>query len=126
MTAPMTREELLASIETVVRLAIGDGEYIGRHARDMTPQAVIDLQAGTTAERLKAVRALLGVAQQPWQPIETAPKDGNLLIDYGGHVIIGGFDRHRQEWTDGDNYIPVKEIRGWQLIPPPSNQGASK
>jgi hypothetical protein len=59
-------------------------------------------------------------AQEGWQPIGTAPKDGSvMLLDYDGNVIIGGFNPG-EGWTTGDgDYIPEKDIRGWMARPTP-------
>lgn len=107
MTAPMTSREALWSRDNLMALMTA----VSKSNLDLTEQALFGKIADAMAEHL-------GPAQSPaWQPIETAPKDRNSLLDYDGHVVIGGFDVHKREWTDGDNYIPAKDIRGWMPIP---------
>lgn len=67
------------------------------------------------------VRGIIPLSPSPaatgWQPIETAPNGRNILLDYDGNVVIGSFCRLNQYWTDGENYIPTKDIRGWMPTP---------
>lgn len=72
--------------------------------------------------RLETDDAVAKLTQRPadcgaWQDIATAPGDANVLIDYDGVVVIGGFNAVSKEWTDGEDYIPLKDIRGWMPLP---------
>jgi len=51
-----------------------------------------------------------------WQPIDTAPKDGNefLLWDQLGFCIVAYWDALRSEWTNGD--VVLKPTH-WMPLP---------
>lgn len=56
--------------------------------------------------------------RKQWQPIETAPRDERVLVDWGGRVEIAvrGEDSW-QEWPDGDFSFPGDEPTRWMPLP---------
>jgi hypothetical protein len=59
-----------------------------------------------------------------WQPIETAPKDGSVILAWRKHAtipMIVGFDPSYGEWEDVYNYngVHVYHITHWMPLPEP-------
>lgn len=63
------------------------------------------------------------LARMEWQPISTAPKDGDaVLVVEGepsgdGSMFVGWYDRYSGEWTDGDKFS--KAVTHWMPLPDP-------
>lgn len=59
-----------------------------------------------------------------WQPVETAPKDGTLLVVCGGDLGRPALTwwHHSEGWMNGDGCSGKLryEFAQWALIPPPS------
>jgi len=63
-----------------------------------------------------------------WQDISTSPKDGKMLLLYGGFpeiygrsdhwMLVGGWDFNNWTTTDGDVVWPPSH---WMTLPPPPN-----
>lgn len=56
-----------------------------------------------------------------WQPIETAPKDGEYILVYAGRVTVAWFSDG--EWLDGMNHDGYEHETHspthWMPLPPP-------
>jgi len=50
-----------------------------------------------------------------WQPIETAPKDGQYLLLWGNGVFQGFWNG--RSWDDGDFYDEMSGITHWMPLP---------
>lgn len=68
-----------------------------------------------------------------WQPIETAPKDGSMILlygepyDWGGNKIyIGSYDKYEDKycfWFECCSYSPRCKATHWMKLPePPEGQ----
>lgn len=58
-----------------------------------------------------------------WRPIETAPKDGLLVLlsTHGGIVFIGKFRKHLGIWVDDEGRERFRTVTHWMPLPlPPS------
>lgn len=75
-----------------------------------------------------------------WRPIETAPKDGKLiLVCVAGSketVSVGYWDDGEREWTDdvkpfwrvllrGLGWVEATALTHWQPLPPPARAAKS-
>jgi hypothetical protein len=66
-----------------------------------------------------------------WQPIETAPKDGRLILlcTEKGVVVVGKRNKHLQIWVESDGRETPRTISHWMPLPPapsPVHQGEVK
>lgn len=64
-----------------------------------------------------------------WQPIETAPKDGEVLILWDGFAVFMGFNnwshdgKHRHDNWSTTCLHPRPHTRAWMPLPaPPQDQ----
>lgn len=99
------------------------------------------LYAGTLwcADELEAALAAIG-GEQGWRPIESAPRDGTMVLlfftawgsrgpdgrdnppDSKGHTYIGRWDG--SDWTDGEAGFYGRECTHWRPLPAPPREGA--
>lgn len=116
MTAPMTREELLAVLGPFYKTV-----DVMKSARNST-----NMMMSVWADDMKSVEDVMlfleklrdhGPAQQPWQPIETAPKDGTridvwfqLTVDHGGRWANVSWSPEYKIWSGGP---PSQYKDGW-------------
>lgn len=61
-----------------------------------------------------------------WQPIETAPRDGeNVLLAHAGRVTAGWFDDYNDCWFEaldvGEESIRIRPTH-WMPLPEPPKQ----
>lgn len=64
-----------------------------------------------------------------WQPIETAPRDGLLLLlcTDGGIVFVGKLNKHLQLWVDDQGRERFRTVSYWMPLPaPPSNSDCTE
>jgi len=55
-----------------------------------------------------------------WQPIETAPKDGQNVLVYNKYGIqIGCWSVVQPEWCYQDTYLPMRQPTHWMPLPEP-------
>lgn len=55
-----------------------------------------------------------------WQPIETAPKDGRILIASDTYVCIGVWsDKHKCFTDEHDGLDRFYSVDGWMHLPEP-------
>jgi hypothetical protein len=59
-----------------------------------------------------------------WMPIETAPKDGRLilLITGRGVCVIGKRNKHLDIWVERDGRETPRTITHWMPLPPPPQE----
>ncbi|UNY40271.1 hypothetical protein KLEP181_gp30 [Paracoccus phage vB_PmaP_KLEP18-1] len=109
-----------------------DDGCFGGESRQVT-DAVIEGRVRWALENADFIRAFDGVRRETgWQPIETAPKDGTLILMFWpesvnnrtlGHVIsTGSID---DDWWDVDNWTAGKILdegatkpTHWMPLPP--------
>lgn len=58
-----------------------------------------------------------------WQPIETAPKDGTLILLYptngDGQISTGYWWEHANCWGAGGGWFDDGEVSHWMPLPEP-------
>lgn len=60
----------------------------------------------------------------PWQPIETAPRDGTIFLgctDKGTFQIIK-LNKHLHIWIDADGRESYRQMTYWLPLPDPPNK----
>jgi len=136
--------DLAGIVKMAVRLAISDGEYIGRWSiRGMNPTEVIDARERAEKARIDLIlrhpsarfRERRNAASAGWLPIETAPRDGRTILV--GHAA-SAFDAYwsptdgedgQGAWVDGttDLYedMCTFEPTHWMALPSPPGATAS-
>ena len=80
-----------------------------------------DLEARLATAEGEVVRL-----REPWQPIETAPKDGVFALITDGDVVqIGYYEDHLTAWrSDADQCRLWSDPTHWQPLPaPPKRAG---
>lgn len=60
-----------------------------------------------------------------WRPIETAPKDGTLILLYpmngDGMISTGRWCEEYQNWPAGRGWFEQGEVSHWMPLPAPPN-----
>ena len=90
--------------------------------RDAIIDASSDDNLDTSTDDAAAIyRAMLTAAPDPWQPIETAPKDGRPIIVTDGAAVYGSAWWHGRDsvWLDCDGCTPTH----WMPLPAPPADG---
>ena len=55
-----------------------------------------------------------------WRPIETAPRNGLLLLcTDGGIVFVGKLNKHLQIWVSDDGRERFRTVKFWMDLPQP-------
>lgn len=123
MTAPMAPEELLKLIDDLGCCTVD---------RD---HALFELLGRAQTALIDALEWAPGVAQQPWQSIETAPKDGtkiDLWHPTKGRCVNAFWQRltsilYEPSCWSNQSWGRIVGATHWMPVPAdPSNQGASK
>ena len=75
------------------------------------------------------LNALSPDEERGWQPIETAPKDGDdILVEWndGGTMLVVSWDEKAERWAtlDGLSYHP-DAFKAWRTLPAPSDLAMS-
>ncbi len=67
-----------------------------------------------------------------WRPIESAPKDGYILLTEGSFIVMGAWDRGRQKWQrylpeyfgkDNEYFSEKMLFTHWMQLPKPPTAG---
>jgi hypothetical protein len=96
----------------------------------MVPYIDKELAIPLLAKYHETIRAALSKPSEEWQPIETAPKDGTLvlLLDIHGNHRIGGYELNCQNrkwgtgWEGGDWDFKIDfdpQPTHWMPLPQP-------
>lgn len=73
------------------------------------------------------LRSALEEVVPTWRPIETAPKDGYLMLlcTDVGIVFKGKFNKHLRIWVDDEGRERFRTVKSWQPLPaPPAGDAA--
>ena len=108
-------------------------KLISREPTDVMLRAALDSDSGfklsTPLEELyvNIFKAMFDAAVNPWQPIETAPKDGSVFLAcVGNWMTVAHWHRSQQCLaTNGPTYerYPADEMpTHWMPLPAPSNE----
>lgn len=100
------------------------------NARDKNPYAALALTAASELGELYAEIERLRVLTT-WQPIETAPKDGSLILGVSanpeGCIDIVGWDSKAGGWSTGyfdrEEYYILRDPTHWMPLPKPPKEG---
>ena len=74
----------------------------------------------TAAEEIERLRA-----ERQWQPMETAPRDGALILLWNGYgVLIGFWGQGSERWLGSASiHNPdLGEVKNWMPLPKPPEQ----
>jgi len=71
-------------------------------------------------------RALEALSSNPWQPIETAPKDKPLWVIWSNdYQAVAWFESIAAKWNDGDEYTHMIPTH-WMPLPNPPGKVVNK
>lgn len=79
------------------------------HCQNLTTRNAYELALITELINLQCVEL------NPWQPIETAPKDRRILLFYNGIKTVGMWGQKYKCWLDEVNFCV--EPTHWQELP---------
>lgn len=73
------------------------------------------------SRNITVLEANAGDTTMQWQPIETAPRDGEnvLLADESGSMIVGFWNNRTNAWDDGDYRSFMTWPTHWMPMPKP-------
>ena len=58
-----------------------------------------------------------------WQPIETAPEDGTIVIIYEeGKAVSAFYDSSTKQWVETMDYYEVPDPTHWMPLPEPPSK----
>ena len=122
----MTETQVSAEMIEAGMKAFGDTEIVGgppSFTRRALAEAYLAMRQAEPAQGV-------GEAVEAWQPIETAPKDGDdILVEWfeGGTMLVVSWDETEGRWAtlDGPSYSPTA-FKAWRHLPLPAPPSRTK